>query len=222
LAVRVVRQFTPFGSRVVRQFALFRSCASPAPRAYSTGDRMPNLPSPPLPFPSNDDDALYALVYVELKRIAHHHLRTVEANATLSTTELVHEAFLKLGGVDAAWEGRSHFFGAASRAMREVLVDFARRRRAAKRGADASHVSLTSGEALIEVELDELVELDEALDRLNAVDERLRQIVELRFFGGFTEREVADLLGVTTRTVERNWIKARLFLLKELEQGGRP
>lgn len=182
------------------------------------------MPSDPFsaasPDASSGDDALYTRVYVELKRIAHHHLRTGEANATLSTTELVHEAFLKLGGgADGDWDGRSHFFGAASRAMRQVLVDFARRRRAAKRGGDMTHVSLTNGEALIEVQLDELVELDEALDRLNAVDERLRQIVELRFFGGFSEREVADLLGVTTRTVERNWIKARLFLLKELEQG---
>jgi RNA polymerase sigma factor (TIGR02999 family) len=154
---------------------------------------------------------------VELKRIARHHRRSLDANATLSTTELVHEAFFKLDGhADGSWESRSHFFGAASRAMRQVLMDFARRRHAAKRGGDAVHVSLTNGDTQLDAELDHLVELDAALDRLNAVDERLRSIVELRFFGGFSEREVADLLGVTPRTIERNWMKARLFLLNEL------
>ena len=166
--------------------------------------------------PSSDE--LYRRAYQELKRMASHHLRSVDGGATLSTTELVHESFLKLqGGSTVDWQGRGHFFGAASRAMRQVLVDFARRRAATKRGGGATRVSLGDDEAILQLELDEILVLDEALDRLGAIDERLRQIVELRFFGGFSQREVSELLGVTQRTVERNWLKARLFLLHELE-----
>lgn len=150
--------------------------------------------------------------------MAHHHLRSVDQHATLSTTDLVHESYLKLQrSAGADWQGRAHFFGAASRAMRQVLVDFARRRGADKRGGEATRVSLSGNEAILQFELDDILALDEALDRLGAVDERLRQIVELRFFGGFSQREVSELLGVTPRTVERNWLKARLFLLRELE-----
>lgn len=168
-------------------------------------------PTPPTP------DELYAIVYDELKRIARHHLR-VNAKATLSTTELVHEAFLKLGrGPNSGWDGRAHFFGAASRAMRQVLVDFARRRQAAKRGGTMRRVSLSDAEGAMDVRLDEILALDTALDQLNAISERLRQVVELRFFGGLGEEEVAEILGVTPRTVGRDWIKARLFLLRELE-----
>ena len=167
---------------------------------------------------SSNDDEMYRRAYKELKRMASHHLRAMSDGATLSTTELVHEAYLKLrGGANTKWEGRAHFFGAASRAMRQVLVDFARRNRAAKRGGDATRVSLSDGEIALQIELDDILALDEALDRLAAVDERLREIVELRFFGGFAEHEVAELLGVSPRTIERNWIKARLFLLRELE-----
>jgi RNA polymerase sigma factor (TIGR02999 family) len=101
--------------------------------------------------------------------------------------------------------------------MREVLVDFARRRGARKRGADVTRVSLSEGDVALEMELDDILALDEALTRLGVVDERLRRIVELRFFGGFSEREVAELLDVSSRTIEREWLKARLFLLRELE-----
>jgi RNA polymerase sigma factor (TIGR02999 family) len=168
----------------------------------------------------SSDDALYALAYDELKRIARHHLRAMDSKATLSTTELVHEAFLKLErGHEAEWQGRAHFFGAASRAMRQVLVDFARRRHAVKRGEGRAPLSLSDAHGALELELDEILALDSALDRLNAVDERLRRLVELRFFAGLGEREVAEILGVTTRTVERNWLKARLFLLRELDAG---
>jgi RNA polymerase sigma factor (TIGR02999 family) len=164
---------------------------------------------------SGASDELYERVYDELKRMASAHLRRGEL-ATLSTTELVHEAFLKLKGDESRWQGNAHFFGAASRAMRQVLVDFARRRRAAKRGGIATRVSLRDDHALLEMQLDEILAIDDALARLDGVDERLRQIVELRFFGGFGEREVAEMLGVTPRTVERNWLKARLFLLQAL------
>ena len=165
-------------------------------------------------------DTLFPQVYEELKRIARHHRRGV--GATLCTTELVHEAFFKLAGPSGeSWEGRAHFFGAASRAMRQVLVDFARRRQATKRGGDVQMVSLSEAGSAIEMELDEILELDAALDRLNALDERLRLIVELRFFGGLPEDEIARALGVSTRTVGRDWLKAKLFLLQELEPLGR-
>jgi RNA polymerase sigma factor (TIGR02999 family) len=168
--------------------------------------------------PSSDE--LYRLAYQELKRMASYHLRSVDSGATLSTTELVHESYLKLQGTSVAdWQGRAHFFGAASRAMRQVLVDFARRRGAVKRGGEATRVSLGDEDIVLQLELDEILALDEALDKLAAVDERLRQIVELRFFGGFSQQEVSELLGITPRTVERNWLKARLFLLRELEAG---
>jgi RNA polymerase sigma factor (TIGR02999 family) len=173
--------------------------------------------SEPLQPPSDDD--LYRRAYQELKRMASHHLRAMgSGGSTLSTTELVHEAYLRLQATSPDdWDGRAHFFGAAARAMRQVLVDFARRRGAAKRGGDATRVSLSDGDLVLEVQLDEILALDEALGRLGTVDERLRQIVDLRFFGGFSEQEVADLLGVARRTIERSWMKARLFLLRELE-----
>ena len=180
-----------------------------------TTDGQPESTGRPRSLPSPDE--MYAVVYDELKRIARHQLRA-NAKATLSTTELVHEAFLKLGrGPDSGWDGRAHFFGAASRAMREVLVDFARRRRAVKRGGTMQRVSLGETEGALDMQLDEILALDAALEQLDAVNDRLRQIVELRFFGGLGEAEVAEILGVTTRTVERNWLKARLFLLRELD-----
>jgi RNA polymerase sigma factor (TIGR02999 family) len=169
--------------------------------------------------PTNAEEALYALVYEELKRIARHHLRVTNARATLSTTELVHEAYLKISpGPEMGWDGRGHFFGAASRAMRQILVDFARRRGATKRGGDMQRVSLGEDAGTLEVELDSILTLDAALEKLDALDPRLRKIVELRYFGGLTEHEVADLLGVTVRTVERNWLKARMFLLREMDR----
>lgn len=179
---------------------------------------MDPAPPPPEPAPA---DALFSSVYDELKRLAHRQLQAVGANATLSTTELVHEAFLKLRrNADAGWEGRAHFFGAAARAMRQVLVDFARRRNAAKRGGSWQLVSLEEGASPLQVELETVLALDSALDQLDLVDRRLRQVVELRFFGGVSEKDIAEFLGVSIRTVERDWLKARLFLLHQLHPPG--
>ena len=161
---------------------------------------------------------LIPIVYDELKRMARNHRRASDASATLSTTELVHEAFLKLGSVDSTWEGRAHFFGAASRAMRQVLVDFARRRGAVKRGGDLQRVSLGDGDAALDIELDEILTLDDALNELDTVDPRLRQVVELRFFAALPEAEIARMLGVCARTVERDWLKARMILLRALDR----
>jgi len=160
-------------------------------------------------------DEMYALVYHDLKRVARYHLSR-SAGHTLCTTELIHEAYLKLGG-SAGFDGRAHFFGAASRAMRQVLVDFARKRAARKRGGADDPVTLADAHGALQTDLDELLALDDALEQLNAVDPRLRELVELRFFGGLPAADVAGLLGVSTRTVEREWLKARLFLLRELD-----
>jgi len=162
-------------------------------------------------------------VYAELKRIAAHHLRTHADNATLCTTDLVHEAYLKLGATPATdaqdgspWQSRGHFFGAASRAMRQVLVDYARQRQAAKRGGGVRAITLTGKHAEVEVHVDELLVLDEALDKLRALDARLCRVVEMRYFAGLGDAEIAECLGVTVRTVGRDWVKARLFLSREL------
>jgi RNA polymerase sigma factor (TIGR02999 family) len=165
-------------------------------------------------------DQLMPVVYDELKRLAHQRLNADDPAATLSTTELVHEAFLKLvSGAPTEWESRAHFFGAASHAMRQVLVDFARRRNAAKRGGGLEHITLGEGDAALDIELDEILAVDDALAQLERVDARLRTIVELRFFAGWPESEIARMLGVSTRTIERDWLKARLVLLDAL---GRP
>jgi RNA polymerase sigma factor (TIGR02999 family) len=170
---------------------------------------------------SSTEEAFYSLVYEELKRIARHHLRVTNAKATLSTTELVHEAYLKISpGPAAGWDGRGHFFGAASRAMRQVLVDFARRRGATKRGGELQRISLGCDEGALDLELDGILTLDAALEKLDSLDPRLRKIVELRYFGGLTEAEIATMMGVTLRTIERNWLKARMFLLREMERAG--
>ena len=162
-------------------------------------------------------DRLMPVVYDELKRLAHHRLHSGDPTATLSTTELVHEAFLKLAaGATTAWDNRAHFFGAASHAMRQVLVDFARRRTATKRGGGLEQVQLGEGDAALHIEIDEIIAVDDALVELERMDPRLRTVVDLRFFAGLGEHEIAQMLGVSTRTVERDWLKARLVLLDAL------
>jgi RNA polymerase sigma factor (TIGR02999 family) len=162
-------------------------------------------------------DALYPLVYERLKRVARRQRRDMGADATIRTTELVHEAYFKLTGTSGgSWEGRAHFFGAASRAMRQVLVDFARKHHAVKRGGGAQMVSLSQAGAAVDFELDQILSLHDALDKLDLVDTRLRRLVELRFFGGVPDEDIARMLGVSTRTLARDWLKAKLFLLHEL------
>lgn len=165
-----------------------------------------------------ETDVLFPAVYDELKRIARHHIRTAASDATICTTELVHEAFLKLSrGRPESWQGRAHFFGAASRAMRQILVSFARRRQSLKRGGNLRALPLRDADAALEIEMDSVLALDGALAQLEEMNGRLARVVELRFFGGLAENQVADVLGVSERTVERDWMKARIFLMRELE-----
>lgn len=163
-------------------------------------------------------DQLLPLVYEDLRRVAHRQLGRERADHTLSTTALVHEAYLRL--VDqtrARWVDRAHFFAVAAGVMRRILVDYARRYRAAKRGGDAQHLDLDNVEVSLEQRSEMLIGLDEALGRLAELNPRLSQVVEYRFFGGMTEEETAEALGVTDRTVRRDWIKAKAWLSRELQ-----
>jgi RNA polymerase sigma factor (TIGR02999 family) len=164
-------------------------------------------------------DRLLPLVYDELRRIAHRQLGRERTDHTLGTTALVHEAYLKL--VDqtrAQLVDRTHFFTVAARAMRRILVDYARRHRAVKRGGAQAPVSLDETTIVADQRAETLVALDEALTRLAAVDVRLSQVVECRFFGGLTEEETAEALAVTARTVRRDWVKAKGWLSHALRE----
>ncbi len=161
-------------------------------------------------------DQLFGRVYPELVRLARR-VRRGRASETMSTTALAHEAYLKLtGGAAVAWQDRAHFFAVAARAMRQVLVDAARRRLAGKRGGALEAVTLESIGAASPVRPDRLVALDDALARLAASDVRRAQVVEHRVFGGLTTEETATVLGVSTATVERDWRAARAWLAVEL------
>jgi len=162
-------------------------------------------------------DRLFPLVYDQLRRIAHQHLGRERPGHTLDTTALVHEAYLKL--VDQTrveWADRSHFFAVASQAMRRILVDYARRYRSEKRGGAPRRVSLTDAMLVAEQRADTLLAVDEALNRLAILDDRLSRVVEFRFFGGLSEAETAQVLGVTARTVRRDWAKAKGWLHRAL------
>lgn len=179
------------------------------------------LETPGAPAPDRDDplDHLLALAYEELRRIAHHHLHRESPGHTLSTTALVHEAYLRLADQKRArWIDRTQFLAIASTTMRRVLVDHARRHRTVKRGGNLRVVSLDDATLLAEQRADALVALDEALTRLGAMEERLGRVVECRFFGGLTEDETASVLGVTARTVRRDWVKARGWLYNEIRE----
>jgi RNA polymerase sigma factor (TIGR02999 family) len=163
-------------------------------------------------------DDLFALLYEELRRVAERQLRAERDDGPLRPTELVNELYLKLvGQLPAGVEGRAHFFGIAARAMRQLLVDLARRRGAGKRGGDWVPTTLTERVAGRDDALDDVLALEQALAQL---DERQRAIVEYRFYGGLSEEEIAGLLGVSTRTVQREWIKARAWIYSALYAGG--
>ncbi len=166
-------------------------------------------------------DRLMPLVYDELRRLAHRQMQHERADHTLSTTALVHEAYLNLVGQEQApWQNRVHFFAIASRVMRRVLIWYARKHSAAKRGGGQRNVVLTEGLVLSENRIEELIALDQALERLEKLDERLCRVVESRYFGGLSVQETAEALGVSPATVKRDWQTSRAWLRRELQYGG--
>lgn len=164
-------------------------------------------------------DRLMPIVYDELRRQAARYLKHERQGHTLQTTALVHEAYVRL--IDQAgvrWQNRAHFFAIAAELMRRILVDHARKRRAAKRGGDGVRVTLTEAVPAAEFNLD-LIAVDEALTKLAAVDEQQARVVELRFFGGLNVEETAEVLGISDRTVKRDWSVAKAWIRRELRVG---
>ena len=159
------------------------------------------------------------MIYDALRGIAHNHLAHERPDHTLSTTALVHEAYLKLVDQrEASWQSRTHFFAVASQAMRRILVDYARRRKAAKRGGNAAKVPLEDALVMVDVRADELVALDDALHALARFDARQATIVEYRFFGGLTIEQTAAVLGISPATVKREWTVAKAWLSHTMSQ----
>ena len=165
-------------------------------------------------------DKLVPLVYEELHRLAHHYISRERPGYTLQTTALAHEAYLRLVDAEGVrWQNRVHFFAVAARAMRRILVDLARARQNLKRGGGARQVTLDEALVATPERGADLLALDEALDRLAALNPRQSQVVELRYFGGLTEEEVAEVLEISPRTVRTDWSMARVWLYRELSGG---
>lgn len=163
---------------------------------------------------------LIPLVYDELRQMASHYLQGERAGHTLNTTALVHEAYIRLVDNERIrYQNRSHFFALAAQAMRRVLVDWARRHRAAKRGGGKPALELEKAAVFAEDQIQDILELDEALTRLENLDQRQSKIVELRFFGGLTIEEVAQALNISPATVKREWSMARAWLYVQLRGG---
>jgi RNA polymerase sigma factor (TIGR02999 family) len=165
-------------------------------------------------------DLLMPLVYDELRRLAQGQMRGERPDHTLQTTALVHEAYLRLCGADVAWEGRVHFLAVAATVMRRILVDHARSRDRVKRGGGADPVALEEALAVSPQRPEAVIALDEAIERLSALDERKARAVELHFFGGLTYEETAAALGVSAATVDRELRLAKAWLYRELRPGG--
>jgi RNA polymerase sigma factor (TIGR02999 family) len=163
-------------------------------------------------------DRLFPLIYEELHRLARRQLGAVgRPGPTLNTTALVHEAYLKLVDRSHVSPGeRAHFFALVARAMRQIIIDHARRHRAGKRGGELRRIPFDESQIALEDDADSLLALDQAMQRLAALDSRLVQVVECRFFAGLTEEETADTLGVGLRTVQRDWLRARGWLKADL------
>jgi RNA polymerase sigma-70 factor, ECF subfamily len=163
-------------------------------------------------------DEIITIVYNELRRLAAHYLQTERPDHTLQPTALVHELYLKLcAGEPIDWQGRGHFLAVAARQLRHLIIDYARTQRAQKRGGAFGKISLDDAPDVGVVPMDgRVLELDDALTRLDQLDTRAAKVVELRYFGGLTEREIAEALDISVATVKRDWAFARAWLLKEL------
>jgi RNA polymerase sigma-70 factor (ECF subfamily) len=170
---------------------------------------------------SQGDDAALAeltpLVYEELLRVAHHHLSGQRPNHTLQTTALVNEVYLRLADqTNPRWQNRAHFFAVAAKAMRQILVSYARSQQSQKRGGGAFKVDLDEAALVSPEESKEIVELHEALEQLSTLDSRKAQVVELRYFGGLNYDEIAEVLKISRITVRRDWEFAKVWLYTEL------
>jgi len=166
-----------------------------------------------------DEGALHRLVpliYQELRRLAHYYLRSERPDHTLQSTALVHEAYLRLAGADQIPENRAHFIAVASRAMRQILVDYARTRAASKRDGGI-RIDLENVEVPVKGDA-ELLALDRALDELSRLDERQAKIVEMKFFGGLSAPEISEALGISRATVDRDWSVARVWLHRQMSR----
>jgi RNA polymerase sigma factor (TIGR02999 family) len=171
---------------------------------------------------ANALDRLLPIVYRDLRRQAAAQLRREGRSHTLQPTALVHEVFLRLVGQErASWEGRAHFLGVCARLMRRILIDHARRRRRIKRGGTLCRVDLAAEPAATSMREIDVIALDRALDELQALDAEQARLVELRFFGGLSVEELGGLLGVSERTVKRDWRSARAWLLRRLSEAAR-
>jgi RNA polymerase sigma factor (TIGR02999 family) len=162
-------------------------------------------------------EQLLPLVYEELLVIARQRLRDERAHHTLNATALVHEAYMRLvGDAAAGWENRAHFFGAAARAMRQVLIDYARKRGRAKRGGDQARIPLNVVDLAVEAPVEDVLAVDRAVEKLAAKDPRMAEVVQLRFYAGLSVEETAAALGMSERTVRREWSLARAWMMREL------
>jgi RNA polymerase sigma factor (TIGR02999 family) len=164
-------------------------------------------------------EQLMPLVYHELRLMARQHMRRQPAGHTFQTTDLIHETYLKIaGGEERNWQSRSHFFGVAAKAMRHILVDYARSKNNQKRGGWQERVTLQDNMRVTNQSSEEIVALDDALNRLAALDDRKVSVVEMKFFAGLKVAEIADVLKVSPETVKRDWSFAQTWLLRELEK----
>jgi RNA polymerase sigma-70 factor (ECF subfamily) len=170
---------------------------------------------------SHGDDSALAeltpLVYEELRRLAHHFMEGQRPDHTLQTTALVNEAYLRLADqTNPNWQSRAHFFAVAARAMRQILVSYARSNRAQKRGGGGARIQLDEAAILSPEQSNEIVDVHEALKKLATLDERKAQVVELKYFGGLNHDEIAEVLKISTVTVRRDWMFAKTWLYDEL------
>ena len=162
-------------------------------------------------------DLLYPLLYDHLRTIAQKHIALERNGHTIQKTSLVHELYLKLvHQSEVEWKDRVHFFSLASRCMRQVLVDYARKKNAEKRGGKNRAITLDEDRLMMEEHAGNLIEINDLTEKLAQLDERRSKVVEMRFFGGMTNSEIAEVLNVTTRTVDRDWAKAKLWLANEM------
>lgn len=189
----------------------------------SPSSRVTQVPETFEPGDRNAEEQLFADVYTELRALAARYLHRERKNHTLQPTALVHEAYLTLAGQTRVhWQGRAHFLAIAAQAMRQILVDHARRHRAAKRGGNRHRIALDDN-LVIESHRDvDLLALEDALAKLTKLDRRQAQMIELRFFGGLSIADVAKVMGMSKRSVEREWTMVRAWLRLELSRNDVP